>query len=119
MTTYIAKKAGLKLFEKHLQQYEPVDPLYEIYTDENGRQRRRKVRPSTAVPGRFHARFITMTGNSVVSSVKFLLVYRNGTPASSGPSKGAPITSTPASIYVVSGLDGRSLWVRWDTFPSQ
>jgi len=38
----LAKKAGLKLFEKHLKQYEPVDPLYEAYTDDNGRQRRRK-----------------------------------------------------------------------------
>lgn len=38
----IARKAGLKLFEKHLKQYEPVDPLYETYTDNKGRQRRRK-----------------------------------------------------------------------------
>ena len=47
MTTYIAKKAGLKLFEKHLQRYEPTDPLYETYADENGRQRRRKVQTHT------------------------------------------------------------------------
>jgi len=38
----IAQKAGLKLFEKHLKQYEPVDPLYETYTDKKGRQKRRK-----------------------------------------------------------------------------
>lgn len=49
--TAIAQKAGLKLFEKHLQQYAPVDPLYETYTDAKGRQKRRKVRPSTAVLG--------------------------------------------------------------------
>lgn len=42
MYSDIARKAGLKLFEKHLKQYEPVDPLYETYTDNKGRQRRRK-----------------------------------------------------------------------------
>jgi len=42
MATFIAKTAGVKLFEKHLQRYEPADPLYEAYTDENGRQKRRK-----------------------------------------------------------------------------
>jgi len=42
MTSALAKKAGLKLFEKHLQRYEPVDPLYETYTDNKGRQKRRK-----------------------------------------------------------------------------
>ena len=56
MAALIAKKAGLKLFEKHLQQYEPVDPLYETYADENGRQRRRKVRPYYHRIGWFHAR---------------------------------------------------------------
>ena len=38
----IAKKAGLKVFERHLQNYTPVDPLYEEYTDEQGRKKRRK-----------------------------------------------------------------------------
>ena len=47
MTTF-AKKAGLKLFTKHLQEYEPTDPLYETYTDNKGRQKRRKVRSTTA-----------------------------------------------------------------------
>ena len=43
MASALAKKTGLKVFEKHLQRYEPVDPLYEIYTDNKGRQKRRKV----------------------------------------------------------------------------
>ncbi|EIN04016.1 hypothetical protein PUNSTDRAFT_123065 [Punctularia strigosozonata HHB-11173 SS5] len=37
-----ARKAGLKVFEKHLEQYKPADPLYEYYTDKKGRQKRRK-----------------------------------------------------------------------------
>jgi len=40
--TAVAKAAGYKLFEKHLKKYEPVDALYETYTDENGRQQLRK-----------------------------------------------------------------------------
>lgn len=42
MATYIGKKAGKKLFEQHLEHYTPQDPLYEFYTDERGRQRRRQ-----------------------------------------------------------------------------
>ena len=38
-----AIKAGRKVFERNLKQYEPADPLYETYTDKKGRQRRRKV----------------------------------------------------------------------------
>ncbi|OAX42722.1 hypothetical protein K503DRAFT_733140 [Rhizopogon vinicolor AM-OR11-026] len=41
MTSYL-QKAGTKLFEQHLEQYQPQDPLYESYTDNRGRQRRRK-----------------------------------------------------------------------------
>jgi hypothetical protein len=40
----MAKKAGSKVFERHLEAYTPQDPLYEYYTDERGKQRRRKVR---------------------------------------------------------------------------
>ncbi|PCH42385.1 hypothetical protein WOLCODRAFT_144026 [Wolfiporia cocos MD-104 SS10] len=36
------ERLGRKLFEKHLQDYRPADPLYETYTDKRGRQRRRK-----------------------------------------------------------------------------
>jgi hypothetical protein len=46
MTSALAQKAGLKLFQQHVQQYAPVDPLYETYTDANGKQHRRKVRLS-------------------------------------------------------------------------
>ncbi|KAJ3779045.1 hypothetical protein FB446DRAFT_711991 [Lentinula raphanica] len=34
--------AGKKLFERHLQQYAPADPMYETYTDAKGKQRRRR-----------------------------------------------------------------------------
>jgi len=42
MATSVAKWAGRKVFEKHLKHYEPTDPVYETYTDDNGRQKRRK-----------------------------------------------------------------------------
>lgn len=110
MATYVAKKAGLKLFEKHLQRYEPANPLYETYTDKNGRQKRRKVHPCNHRIGRFHTpRIIRLTEiDFLVSSAKPLLVYRSGTPASLSPSKGAPIASTPASIFAASGSGGLS-----------
>ncbi|KAG6333099.1 hypothetical protein ID866_5990 [Astraeus odoratus] len=41
MSSYM-QKAGVKLFAKHIDQYRPQDPLYEEYTDERGRLRRRK-----------------------------------------------------------------------------
>ncbi|KAJ1307991.1 hypothetical protein OPQ81_002064 [Rhizoctonia solani] len=40
MSTF-AKQAGL-VFERHMQNYTPADPLYEEYTDERGRKKRRK-----------------------------------------------------------------------------
>jgi hypothetical protein len=36
-------KAGKRLFEKHIEQYAPPDPLYESYMDEKGREKRRQV----------------------------------------------------------------------------
>lgn len=48
MTSYL-QKAGTKLFEKHLEQYQPQDPLYEFYTDSRGKQRRRKVRHNPTI----------------------------------------------------------------------
>jgi len=42
MNSNLAIKAGRKLFEKNLESYTPVDPLYETYTDSKGKQRRRK-----------------------------------------------------------------------------
>ncbi|KAL1949442.1 hypothetical protein VTO73DRAFT_8323 [Trametes versicolor] len=38
----LAIKAGRKLFERNLEQYQPSDPMYETYTDKKGRQRRRR-----------------------------------------------------------------------------
>ncbi|CAE6344227.1 unnamed protein product [Rhizoctonia solani] len=42
MTSAFAKKAGLKVFEQHMQNYTPADPLYEEYTDDHGKKKRRK-----------------------------------------------------------------------------
>ncbi|KAF8524912.1 hypothetical protein BU17DRAFT_74670 [Hysterangium stoloniferum] len=42
MTSYIARKAGLSLFERHLENYAPQDPLYETYVDSKGKTKRRK-----------------------------------------------------------------------------
>ena len=39
-----ATKTGRKIFERHIKQYEPKDPLYEEYVDDRGRPRRRRVR---------------------------------------------------------------------------
>jgi len=44
MTSAFAKKAGLKVFEQHLQKYQPADPIYETYVDAKGRTKRRRVR---------------------------------------------------------------------------
>ncbi|KAL7279178.1 hypothetical protein ACG7TL_007018 [Trametes sanguinea] len=38
----LAMKAGRKLFESNLKQYQPADPMYETYVDKKGRQRRRR-----------------------------------------------------------------------------
>ncbi|KAF7319403.1 hypothetical protein HMN09_00278300 [Mycena chlorophos] len=38
----LLKRAGQKLFEKHLEQYTPADPLYEEYTAPNGKKKRRR-----------------------------------------------------------------------------
>jgi hypothetical protein len=42
MTAFLGK-AGKRLFEKHLEQYSPQDPLYEFYTNDKGKKKRRKV----------------------------------------------------------------------------
>jgi len=42
MASALAQKAGLGIFEKHLKNYEPADPLYETYVDKKGKTKRRK-----------------------------------------------------------------------------
>jgi len=42
MTSTLLQKTGLKVFEQHMRQYEPADPVYETYTDKKGKQRRRR-----------------------------------------------------------------------------
>jgi len=41
-TKKIAKKAGLAVFAKHMDNYTPSDPYYEVYTDKKGREKRRR-----------------------------------------------------------------------------
>ncbi|KAI6038537.1 hypothetical protein EDC04DRAFT_2693964 [Pisolithus marmoratus] len=41
MSSYM-QNVGAKLFAKHIEQYAPEDPMYEVYTDERGRQKRKK-----------------------------------------------------------------------------
>ncbi|KAF9266387.1 hypothetical protein L218DRAFT_858029 [Marasmius fiardii PR-910] len=48
MTSKLLGKAGKKLFERNLEQYSPADPLYEEYTDDRGRTKRRRA---TIPPG--------------------------------------------------------------------
>lgn len=38
----------LALFEKHLEQYSPQDPMYEEYTNNKGKKKRRRVRIITS-----------------------------------------------------------------------
>ncbi|RDB25537.1 hypothetical protein Hypma_006318 [Hypsizygus marmoreus] len=40
--TALLGKAGKHLFAKHLENYAPQDPLYEFYTDDKGKKKRRK-----------------------------------------------------------------------------
>jgi hypothetical protein len=42
-TKKIAKKAGLAVFAKHMDDYKPPDPYYEVYIDKKGREKRRRV----------------------------------------------------------------------------
>ncbi len=49
MTSKLAERVGKKLFEKHIQSYTPVDPLYENYTDAKGRQKRRRVSETSSI----------------------------------------------------------------------
>lgn len=41
MSSYM-QNVGVKLFAKHIEEYAPQDPMYEVYTDERGRQKRRR-----------------------------------------------------------------------------
>ncbi|KAF7292868.1 hypothetical protein MIND_01185800 [Mycena indigotica] len=42
MSDALLRKAGRTLFEKHLQQYAPADPMYEEYTTAQGKKKRRR-----------------------------------------------------------------------------
>ncbi|KAJ7057072.1 hypothetical protein C8F01DRAFT_1220764 [Mycena amicta] len=42
MSDALLKRAGKTLFEKHLHQYAPADPMYEEYTTPKGKKKRRR-----------------------------------------------------------------------------
>ena len=71
-------KAGKRLFEQHLQQYAPADPLYETYTNERGKQKRRKVFTSLLLTA---TQYFT-DWNLKLYSVPALQVFRNAMLAS-------------------------------------
>jgi hypothetical protein len=60
-TLNIAKMAGLKPPDQ------PAGPLYEIYADDNGCEKHRKVHPYHRRIGWFHARIIRFTANRTPS----------------------------------------------------
>lgn len=39
----LATKAAKRVVQQHAKQFEPQDPFYEFWTDNNGNQKRRKV----------------------------------------------------------------------------
>ncbi|KAG6896647.1 hypothetical protein C0992_006911 [Termitomyces sp. T32_za158] len=49
--TVLLSKAVKRVFEKHLEQYAPQDPLYEFYTDSKGKQKRKKAEQRPLPPG--------------------------------------------------------------------
>lgn len=63
--TSLATKAARRLVMSHAHQYEPQDPFYEFWTDNNGKQKRRKVRLHSG-----HLRRYT-TGAKVVADDSF------------------------------------------------
>jgi len=50
----IAKKAGLAVFEKHMGNYKPADPYYEVYIDKKGREKRRRVSREAALKDAYY-----------------------------------------------------------------
>jgi len=106
-TKKLAKKAGLAVFAKHMDDYKPADPYYEVYIDKKGREKRRRV--SRAVgSNRTDADYLLGSTNSVI----FRLDYQSETPRSSRVSTDGPITLTKASTFVVCALGGPSCSVR-------
>lgn len=95
---HFLNSAGKKLFERHLQQYAPTDPMYESYVDAKGKERRRRVSISPILtPSRL---------SLLVFSVQFHLAYLLGTQKSLNLSNVVHTTSTKDSLYVACVSDG-------------
>jgi len=60
-TKKLAKKAGLAVFAKHMENYKPADPYYEVYIDKKGREKRRRVSREAALDGAHYAYICTAT----------------------------------------------------------
>lgn len=120
MATKLAQKAGLAVFEKHMENYRPADPYYEVYVDKKGREKRRRVSRGTdgaRGAGHWalrtgHCALLCMLTMAVTPSVIYLLDYQSETQRSSRVSTDAPTTSTKASTFVVCALGGLSCSVR-------
>ena len=97
--TFILAKAGKKLFERHLEQYAPQDPLYEFYSNEKGKQKRRKVRAIRIEPPFYEL---------IYDSALFLLDFVSVMPRSSGRSSGGHTISIRGFTFAGFGSDGRS-----------
>jgi hypothetical protein len=103
----VAKWAGTRVFEKHLRGYEPADPRYETYADDNGRQKRRKVRTSYPRIGSLHYASFRLSA----MPLSFPAWFVEAGHAHFGSTKDAPVASTPASIIAVSAfIRKRALW---------
>jgi hypothetical protein len=121
-TKKLAKKAGLAVFSKHMENYKPADPYYEVYIDKKGREKRRRVSREVAVNEAYYYAYIYTAPSypypypyadhllrlPTIFSVISLQAYPNETRTSSRASTAAPTTSTKVSTFVVCALGGPS-----------
>ena len=97
--SFLVQRTGKKLFEQHLDQYTPKDPLYESYTDKNGKSKRRKV--TSSLPPSPLLAYTPLSAPPPQAS-------QNATSRSSTPSKNVHITSTNLSLAAASASAGLS-----------
>ena len=107
MTEFIGK-AGKKLFARHIERYAPEDPLYEFYTDERGKQKRRKVKELLLS---YQDQF-----THIASSASSHLASPLGIRLSSVQSRFVHTISTKGFLFAAYVLDGHSLS---DSYPLQ
>lgn len=63
----IAEHAGMALFTKHMENYKPADPYYEVYIDKKGREKRRRVSREAALNDVYSTYICMLTIPSVIS----------------------------------------------------